>query len=196
MAPEQLEGKDADHRTDIFAFGAVVYEMATGQRAFSGESQASLIGAILKDDPPPMSTLQPMTPSALGYVVKTCLAKDPDDRWQSAGDIARQVKGISESGSQPSVAAWGVATPQPVTWRRAAMPWVATLTLAGVTGLAVWVLTPSAPSPAQPLEFVIPLAAGDRFTDVTKPLVALSPDGRQVVYVAYSAEVEHGFRGS
>ena len=85
MAPEQLEGTEADHRTDIFAFGALVYEMATGQRAFTGDSQASLIAAILDREPVPMSTLQPMTPARLDEIVKTCLAKDPDDRWQSAG---------------------------------------------------------------------------------------------------------------
>ena len=84
MAPEQLEGKEVDARTDIFAFGAVVYEMATGKKAFEGKSQASVIAAILKSDPPPMSSLQPMTPPALDRVVKKCLAKEPDERWQSA----------------------------------------------------------------------------------------------------------------
>src|SRR6202051_3625374 len=100
MAPEQLEGKEVDARTDIFAFGAVVYEMATGKRAFEGKSQASVIGAILKDDPPLMSSLQPMTPPALDRVVKTCLAKEPDQRWQSANDLANEVKWIAEGGSQ------------------------------------------------------------------------------------------------
>src|SRR5499425_1091073 len=79
MAPEQLEGKDADARTDIFAFGCALYEMATGRKAFSGTSQASLITAIMSSDPAPISTLQPMTPPALDRAVKTCLAKDPED---------------------------------------------------------------------------------------------------------------------
>src|SRR6202163_674366 len=78
MAPEQVEGGQVDARTDIFAFGAVVYEMATGRKAFAGKSQASVIGAILKTDPPPMSSLQPMTPPALDRIVKKCLAKEPD----------------------------------------------------------------------------------------------------------------------
>src|SRR5579863_4991807 len=90
MAPEQLEGKEVDARTDIFAFGAVVYEMATGKRAFEGKSQASLIAAILEREPPPMSLLQPMTPQALDRVVRRCLAKEPDERWQSANDLTNE----------------------------------------------------------------------------------------------------------
>ena len=77
MSPEQLEGKEADARTDIFALGAVLYEMVTGRKAFSGTSQASLISAIMKEDPAPISTMQPMSPPALDRVVKTCLSKDP-----------------------------------------------------------------------------------------------------------------------
>ncbi len=91
MAPEQLEGKEADARTDIFAFGATVYEMVTGQRAFAGESQASLIAAILERQPVPMSTLQPTTPPEIERLVKKCLVKDPDDRWHSSHDLAARV---------------------------------------------------------------------------------------------------------
>jgi len=91
MAPEQLEGRETDARTDLFAFGAVLYEMLTGKKAFEGESQASLIGAILHTDPPPVSSLQPLAPMRLERLVRTCLAKDPDARWQSAGDLAREL---------------------------------------------------------------------------------------------------------
>ena len=100
MAPEQLEGKEVDARTDIFAFGAVVYEMATGKKAFEGKSQASIIAKILETDPQPISSLQPMTPPALDRAVKTCLAKEPDERWQTASDLCRELSWIAGSGSQ------------------------------------------------------------------------------------------------
>ena len=105
MAPEQLEGKEVGARTDIFAFGAVVYEMATGKRAFEGKSQASVIGAILKDDPPPMSSLSPMTPPSLDRVVKRCLTKEPEKRWQTASDLCEELKWIAEGGSQAGISA-------------------------------------------------------------------------------------------
>ena len=102
MAPERVEGKKADHRTDVFAFGAVAYEMVSGQRAFQAESQASLIGAILKDDPPVLSTLQPMTPRSLDRVIRQCLVKDPDERWQSTGDLKRELQWVTASVAEPS----------------------------------------------------------------------------------------------
>jgi eukaryotic-like serine/threonine-protein kinase len=100
MAPEQLEGKEADSRTDIFAFGCVLYEMATGRKAFSGKSQASLISSIMGSEPPAVSTVAPMTPPAFERVVRTCLAKDPDDRWQTAHDVKLELQWIAEGGSQ------------------------------------------------------------------------------------------------
>src|SRR3984893_11904993 len=109
MAPEQLEGKEADARTDIFAFGTVVYEMATGKKSFEGKSQASVISEIMSSDPQPMSSLQPMTPPSLDRVVRTCLVKDPTERWQSANDLKRELKWVSESGSQTGTPAPTVA---------------------------------------------------------------------------------------
>ena len=93
MAPEQLEGKDADARSDIWGLGAVIYEMTTGTRPFAGDTPASVIGAILKDTPPSISARQPLAPRALDYVVERCLAKDLDERWESAGDIGRLLGG-------------------------------------------------------------------------------------------------------
>ena len=97
MAPEQLEGKEADARTDIFAFGAVVYEMVTGKKAFVGASQASLIGSIMNSEPQPMAEREAMTPRTLDHVVRRCLAKDYDDRWQAASDVMREMKWITDT---------------------------------------------------------------------------------------------------
>ena len=99
MAPEQLEAKEADSRTDIFAFGAVVYEMATGKKAFEGKSQASLIAAIMGQDPPAMAELQPMTPTTLDHIVRRCMAKEPDKRWQTASDVMEELRWVTEVGT-------------------------------------------------------------------------------------------------
>src|SRR6202140_1765301 len=109
MAPEQVEARPVDARTDIFAFGAVVYEMATGKKAFEGRSQASLIAKILETDPPPISSLQPVTPPALDRLVKKCLAKEPEKRWQAASDVCDELKWIAEpgQGSQAATPASG-----------------------------------------------------------------------------------------
>ena len=111
MAPEQLEGKPVDARTDLFAFGALVHEMATGRRAFEATSQASLVAAILGTDPPSISSLQPLSPPALDRVVKKCLAKDPDERWQTARDLADALKWISHDSSQSGASQPGHSVP-------------------------------------------------------------------------------------
>jgi len=130
MAPEQLEAKEADARTDIFAFGVVVYEMATGKKAFEGKSQASVISAIMSSDPQPISSLQPMTPSALDRVVKKCLAKEPEKRWQAASDVCDELKWIAEQGSQ-------AAMPTPSVVRRKVREHVAWLLAAVALVVAV-----------------------------------------------------------
>jgi len=99
MAPEQLEGKPADTRSDIFSFGAVLFEMATGRKAFTGKSMASVIGAILHTEPPPVSTVEPTSPPALDRAVRRCLTKDPDERWQTAADLMQELKWIAEGAS-------------------------------------------------------------------------------------------------
>jgi len=99
MAPEQLDGVVADRRTDIFAFGVVVHEMVTGKKAFEGKSQVLLISAIATATPPPLSRVQPETPAALDDLVKTCLEKDPADRWQDARDVVAELRWIAEGGS-------------------------------------------------------------------------------------------------
>ena len=97
MAPEQLEGGEADARTDIFAFGLIVYEMVTGRKVFEGKSQAALIAAILERQPAPMASSERPVPHALESIVQGCLAKDPDDRWQTARDVVRQLKGVAST---------------------------------------------------------------------------------------------------
>lgn len=103
MSPEQLEGKEADARSDIFAFGALLYEMATGKRAFEGTSQATLIAAIIEREPTSLSVIMPMTPPLFERLVKKCLSKDPDKRWQSASDLSDELHWISQSGSQVGI---------------------------------------------------------------------------------------------
>ena len=111
MAPEQLEGGEADARSDIFAFGCVLYEMLTGQKAFTGKSQASLISSIMGSDPPPISSIQPMIPASLDRIVKGCIAKEPEQRWSTAHDVMLQLQWIAEGGSMAGV-------PAPVVARR------------------------------------------------------------------------------
>ena len=108
MAPEQIEGRQADARTDVFAFGVVLYEMLTGKPAFDGKTHASLISAILNDEPPPIAARQPLTPPSLDHLVRRCLAKDPDERWQTLADVMRELKwarsrGVAESPVQSGV---------------------------------------------------------------------------------------------
>ena len=186
MSPEQLEGKDTDARTDIFAYGAILYEMVTGKKAFEGQSQASLIAAIIHIEPPPVSSLQQMTPPALDQVVRTCLAKDPDERWQSAGDIGRQLKFATQVGSQVGASAPVASAAPPAGWRQA-MPFAlgASLIVGVVTGLAVWTLTRPAlapPAPVTRMSIVLPQTQVP--TNTGRRGVAISPTGTHVVYVA------------
>ena len=133
MAPEQLEGKEADARGDLWALGCVLYEMATGTPAFEGKSQASLIGAIMGSEPAPMTQLAPLTPQALDHLVTQCLAKDPNQRWQSAGDLKRELEWILGAGSQAAAPSRPVAE----SWRRQlTSPWAATALL-GITILVL-----------------------------------------------------------
>jgi serine/threonine protein kinase len=110
MAPEQLEGREADSRTDLFSFGAVLYEMVTGKKAFAGNSQASLITAIMGSEPPPMAKLTPMTPPQLAHVVGRCLAKDPESRWQSARDVKMELEWVREQPELSETAPTAVVT--------------------------------------------------------------------------------------
>jgi|tagenome__1003787_1003787.scaffolds.fasta_scaffold20984308_3 serine/threonine protein kinase/Tol biopolymer transport system component len=188
MAPEQLEARDVDARTDIFAFGAVLYEMVTGKKAFEARSQASLIAKILEFDPPPVSSLQPITPPALDRIIKLCLAKDPDERWQNAADLARELQWISESSSQQMSGA-SVSLTNDVAPRRlhSHLAWLIVGVLLGALGGATLLKFWRGPTPAVPLltRTSIMLPSGQRLTsdDADYPM-AISPDGRRIAYVA------------
>jgi len=180
MAPEQLEGLEADARTDIFSLGAVLYEMASGRRAFEGKTRTSLIVAIVERDPAPLSSIQPLTPPALEHVIRKCLEKDPDNRWQSAHDIAEELRWINDAGSQAGLAAPVVArkkSRERIGWGVAALLAIA---LAGVGTLYVR----AARSASRPIVTDIAAPRGARFNavgDSAGPAV-VSPDGRYVVY--------------
>ena len=185
MAPEQVEGKveEIDARSDIFSFGAMVYEMATGKKAFEGKTQASVMAKILEVDPPPMSSLQPVTPPMLDRVVKKCLAKDPDKRWQSAGDLHDELKWIAEGGSESSVPTSATAIPAVPMWRRAMPLSLAVVVTAIITGIAFWVLTPT-PSPQPVVRLPLTLPETEQLGNPNSDTVALSPDGNTLVYAA------------
>jgi len=185
MAPEQLEGKEADSRTDIFAFGAVLYEMATGRKAFEGQSQASLIASILKEQPRPIADVQPLTPLGLDRVVRACLAKDPDERIQSGHDVKLQLEWVME-GTTPQgasgLSAAGAAAGGARLWQA-----VAGVLLAAIALLAFLHFRPASAPPARPAL---------RFTISQQPKIlwrpwnsmALSPDGLKLVFYADGAD--------
>lgn len=178
MAPEQLEGKAADARADIFALGAVLYEMITGRKAFAGSSQASLITAIMSSEPAPISTLQPMTPPALDRLVKTCLAKNREDRWQNAQDVALELKGISEG--------TGLAEPERASSLRQKASdrrWpVAVVVLVGALAWAAGRYFRPAPTP--PRSRRLSVLSPEKTTLVLQEAPAISPDGHRLAFVA------------
>jgi Tol biopolymer transport system component len=176
MAPEQLEGREADARSDIFSFGAVIYEMATGRKAFEGKSHAALISAILKDEPAPVSAIAPMTPPALDRVVKTCLAKDPEDRFQTAHDIKLQLQWIAEGGSQ-------VGLPAPVAHRRKSRERLAWGLAAAATAIAaIFAVGFVRRAPARPHAVRFEIANPEGITTIDAPRI--SPDGRHLAFNA------------
>jgi Tol biopolymer transport system component len=182
MSPEQLEGREADGRTDIFAFGCVLYEMVTGRKAFSGASQASLISSIMKEEPAPISATAPMTPPALERVVRRCLAKDPEDRWQNAADLGSELKWIAEGGSQS-----GIPAPVVAVGRRRS-PWIpaaAALVLGAAGFSAAWLLHRPARAPLLRASIELPPKMD---LEPQNTALALSPDGRTLVLAASGAD--------
>jgi len=186
MAPEQLEGKEEDPRTDIFAFGAVLYEMATGRKAFGGKSQASVVAAILSEEPPLISTLQPTVPLALDRVVKTCLAKDPDERWQTAYDLMLELKLIAETGCQAGVPVPVLAQRK----RRDGFTWgiIAVTLLVAISSAVGYFRTASVDVRSIRFSILPPEKSVFYFMGYAGGPVAVSPDGRRLVFVATIAD--------
>jgi len=193
MSPEQIEGKEADTRSDIFAFGAVLYEMAAGVRAFQGKSQISVASAILEKDPEPISRSEPLAPAAFDRVVAQCMAKNPDERFQCAHDLGLELKWVSEVGAPLTVAPVGESSalprePRGLPYR---LPWAA----AGVGLLAAAFFAVA--YLRRPSEIVRPIrsqiTAPEKLTFAlmgppTNGAPALSPDGTRMVFPANDAQ--------
>ena len=187
MAPEQLEGGEADQRSDLWGFGCVLYEMATGRRAFEGRSQASLISAIMSTEPPPVSQVAPLAPPGLDRLVRTCLAKDPEERARSAHDIKLQLLGLQEPGSH---SAGGVpvvrshATSTPLAWIVAGIAIVAAITMAIL-------LLARDRNPRLPVHVAIAPGARQTLPHYAASM-AISPDGRYLAYTAVDTNGAYG----
>jgi Tol biopolymer transport system component len=188
MAPEQLEGREADTRTDIFAFGTVVYEMVTGRKAFDGKSEAGLIGAIMQADPPALSASQPLTPPLLDRIVKKCLAKEPDERWQSARDIRSQLQWVVEAGAGTAFA----GPTAPVRGRGETIAWVLVALLTGavlVAGLH-WRSGAMATDDRPVVRTTMLLPSSLNVAATAQPnRLAMSPDGRRLAFVAAGSDL-------
>ena len=181
MAPEQIEGKEADPRTDIFALGALLYEMATGKRAFEAKSRASLIASILDREPPPISAVQPLTPPALERVIRMCLHKDPDERWQSAHDVAAELKWIGESTSPPAAG----RAPN----RREVIAWSLVTFLLAATAASILFRRPATGRVAPLRAHIVSPEKGTILARANwSGSLTISPDARWITFTAENAE--------
>jgi len=180
MSPEQLEGQVADARSDIFAFGALLYEMATGKRPFEGTSQASLIASVLKEEPPAVSVMQPMVPPMLDQAISQCLEKDPDNRWQTAGDLKRALMWVQSGGSQ-------VGIPAPVVKRkktRERVQWGLIAALFLVAAALGGLFLKSALVEPEIVRSSLPIPEKAVLANIGGGSMEISPDGTKLAFVA------------
>jgi eukaryotic-like serine/threonine-protein kinase len=184
MSPEQIEGKEADFRSDIFAFGAILYEMVTGKRAFEGKTTASTIAAILASEPQPIASIQPMLPPALEHVIKICLAKDPEDRFQTVHDLKMQLEWIAEVGSRAGGPA-PVASHRKLRQRAA---WAAAGIFALTTVALTMVSLHHAPAPPQTMHLRSEIGADAGLNTELGTSVILSPDTTRMAFVASGSD--------
>ena len=183
MSPEQLEAREVDSRSDIFSFGAVLYEMVTGAKAFGGASQATIIAAILERDPPPVASSAPLTPPALERVVRKCLAKDPDRRWQSAADLCDELSWIAQSsGVQQQLVPIAGRKRSPVRPLTVA----AGVLIAALAGTTAWALLTRSGTESASLTRTLGIPVPDDVR-LTPGGIAVSPDGKTIVYAASAA---------
>jgi serine/threonine-protein kinase len=181
MAPEQVEGQPADERTDLWALGAILYEMLAGSRAFGASTPTSLVAAILERQPALLAERQPLTPASLERLVRRCLAKDPDDRWQSAIDLRDELRWITEGPGDASMVPAGSSASRGVPVAVAA---AAAIAIAAVAALAAWLLKPAPLAEGgAPTRFVMTLPPGEVLAPPywDSPM-ALSPDGARLAY--------------
>src|SRR6516164_3482730 len=183
MSPEQLDGQDADMRSDIFSLGVVLYEMLTGRRAFEGKSQLSVASAILEKEPAPISSIKPMTPPALDHVIRRCLAKELEKRWQTACDLSGELRWIAE-GSQAGVPA--VAGPRGKAREATAWAAAAILALAAIALAIGFVLR--TPKPAAVIHLSADIGADAHLDMRFGSSAILSPDGSKMAFVATGSD--------
>ncbi len=178
MSPEQVQGKEVDGRSDTFSLGAVLYEMVTGKRAFEGKSQLSVASAILEKDPEPISAVKPMTPPALDHVIRRCLAKDPDQRWQTARDVALELEWITRASGPAAVLLAPVLSHRKF---RERLAWVLAAALAVMCVALAFGFVRRSPQPARPLRTSLLPPPGTSFLPYD---FAIAPDGSRFAFVA------------
>jgi serine/threonine protein kinase/Tol biopolymer transport system component len=184
MSPEQIEGKVVDGRSDIFSLGSVLYEMLTGQRAFPGKSQLSVASAILEKEPAPIANVKPLTPPALDHAIRRCLAKDPEERWQTARDLQLELKWMAESGSQLTVSVPGIA-PRKSRERLAWGSGAVLVLLASAFAIGFSLRTPKR---AEPMRLSAELGAEANWIPTFGASAILSPDGTHLAVIAMGSD--------